>query len=331
MFVMPTAAASLAARGARHRRRGRSARSRGRGRRPRPAWCRSRRGPRGCRSRRGCARRRTAARCARPRAARRRAALASTWRGLSGATSTRWCASGPRLSATMARKFGGCGPSVDVVSCTNSSSSSIAEQAAVRALEADRGGDLHVHARARRTASRRGGRARPRTRRAARAACRAASGRCRARPPPCRPRGRGARCRRRTACRRSSTAHGSGPRAVSISANAVCSGRWPGVCSARTSDAAELELPAVVERLVVVVGLGEAVDVDGRAGGGRQAAVAGDVVGVVVGLEDVLDRARPCSARARGTPRCRASGRPRRRRRRPRRRSGRRRSRDRRG
>ena len=31
-----------------------------------------------------------------------------------------------------------------------------------------------------------------------------------------------------------STAHGSGPRAVSISANAVCSGRWPGVCSART-------------------------------------------------------------------------------------------------
>ena len=31
-----------------------------------------------------------------------------------------------------------------------------------------------------------------------------------------------------------STAHGSPPRSVSKSANAVCSGRWPGVCSART-------------------------------------------------------------------------------------------------
>ena len=31
-----------------------------------------------------------------------------------------------------------------------------------------------------------------------------------------------------------STAHGSGPRSLSISANAVCSGRWPGVYSAFT-------------------------------------------------------------------------------------------------
>ena len=52
---------------------------------------------------------------------------------------------------------------------------------------------------------------------------------------------------------------------------------------------AEFEFPAVVERLVVVVGLGVAVDVDGRAGGGDEPAVAGDVVGVVVGLQDVLD------------------------------------------
>ena len=54
-------------------------------------------------------------------------------------------------------------------------------------------------------------------------------------------------------------------------------------------DVAELELPAVVERLVVVLGRGEAVDVDRRAGGERQPAVAGDVIGVVVRLEDVLD------------------------------------------
>ena len=86
-----------------------------------------------------------------------------------------------------------------------------------------------------------------------------------------------------------STAHGSSPRARSISANAVCSGRWPGVCSARSDDVAERQLPAVVERLVLVVGRGEAVDVDRRAGGERQPAVARDVVGVVVGLEDVLD------------------------------------------
>ena len=37
---------------------------------------------------------------------------------------------------------------------------------------------------------------------------------------------------------------------VSISANAVCSGRWPGVCSGADHEDAEHELPAVVERLV---------------------------------------------------------------------------------
>ena len=40
----------------------------------------------------------------------------------------------------------------------------------------------------------------------------------------------------------------------------------------------------------VVLGAGVLVDVDRRAGGGGQPAVAGDVVGVVVGLEHVLDR-----------------------------------------
>ena len=54
-------------------------------------------------------------------------------------------------------------------------------------------------------------------------------------------------------------------------------------------DRAQLEHPAVVERLVRVLGVGELVDVDRRAGRARQPAVAGDVVGVVVGLEHVLD------------------------------------------
>jgi len=52
---------------------------------------------------------------------------------------------------------------------------------------------------------------------------------------------------------------------------------------------AELELVAVVERLVLVGRAGLAVDVDGRPGGGGEATVARDMVGVVVGLEDVLD------------------------------------------
>ncbi len=54
-------------------------------------------------------------------------------------------------------------------------------------------------------------------------------------------------------------------------------------------DVAEPQLPAVVEWLVLVVGLSEPVDVDRRARRGGQASVAGDVVGVVVGLEHVLD------------------------------------------
>ena len=86
------------------------------------------------------------------------------------------------------------------------------------------------------------------------------------------------------------TAHGSGPRAVSVSTNAVCSGRCPGVCSARTVNAPSDELPAVVERLVRVLGARLAVDVDDGAGRGGEAAVAGHVVGVGVGLEHVLDR-----------------------------------------
>ena len=52
---------------------------------------------------------------------------------------------------------------------------------------------------------------------------------------------------------------------------------------------AQPQLPAVVERLVLVVGRREAVDVHRRAGRGDEPAVARDVVGVVVRLEHVLD------------------------------------------
>ena len=59
--------------------------------------------------------------------------------------------------------------------------------------------------------------------------------------------------------------------------------------TASISNLAEAQDPAVVERLVRVLGLGEPVDVDRRSGGPGEAPVAGDVVGVVVGLEHVLD------------------------------------------
>ena len=96
-----------------------------------------------------------------------------------------------------------------------------------------------------------------------------------------------------------STAHGSGAaRGVDERERGVL-GAVAGRVQRAHAQRAELELPAVVERLVLVVGLGDAVDVDRRAGRRGQPAVAGDVVGVVVGLEDVLDRARRGSARAR--------------------------------
>ena len=87
-----------------------------------------------------------------------------------------------------------------------------------------------------------------------------------------------------------STAHGSGAaRGVDERERGVL-GPVPGRVDGAHDHAAQRELPAVLERLVLVLGLRERVDVDQRAGRRREPAVARDVVGVVVGLEDVLDR-----------------------------------------
>ena len=86
-----------------------------------------------------------------------------------------------------------------------------------------------------------------------------------------------------------STAHGSSPRAVSMSAKAVCSGRWPGVCRARTHDAPSASSQPSSKGSWSYSGAAVAVDVDRRARGRGQPPVAGHVVGVVVGLEHVLD------------------------------------------
>jgi fructose-1,6-bisphosphatase II len=55
------------------------------------------------------------------------------------------------------------------------------------------------------------------------------------------------------------------------------------------SHVAELELPAVVEGRVVVLGFGQTVDVDRRSRGDGEPAVARDMIGMRMGFEDVLD------------------------------------------
>ena len=86
-----------------------------------------------------------------------------------------------------------------------------------------------------------------------------------------------------------STAQGAPPRLASRSRKEVCSGRCPGVWTRLDRHVAQLQHPAVGERLVRVLGPGQLVDVDRRPGRPRQPPVAGDVVGVVVGLQHVAD------------------------------------------
>ena len=72
--------------------------------------------------------------------------LSWTWRGVSGVGSTPAVTSGPRLSATIAWKFGGWGPSVASERCDEAVDVGLAQQRVVSALVADRRADLHVHA-----------------------------------------------------------------------------------------------------------------------------------------------------------------------------------------
>ena len=87
-----------------------------------------------------------------------------------------------------------------------------------------------------------------------------------------------------------STAQGSSPRAGVAQQEGGVLGPVAGRVDRLDARAlAQRQRPAVGEGLVRVLGLGQLVDVDRRAGRAGQAAVAGDVVGVVVGLEHVLD------------------------------------------
>ena len=82
---------------------------------------------------------------------------------------------------------------------------------------------------------------------------------------------------------------GSSPRLASSKTNERCSGRWPGVATALMRASPNLDHVAVFEGLVLVLDAGVLGDVDLRPGRLDQTALAGEVVGVVVRLEDVGD------------------------------------------
>ena len=227
----------------------------GRGRRPRRASCRSRRGPPGCRPRPGCARRRTAGRCGRRRRARPRAASSSTWRG------------GQRLdvdAAGVQRAAVERDDRLEVRRLRRQRARSRARRTRPRrprrsrslwrALVADRRGDLHVHPgpAAQRAAEVPG----PdlARRRAASAACRAASGTCRARPRSLSTARSGRAMSPTNSVSPVSTAHGSGAAGGVDQRERRVLGPVAGRVQRAHAHAPELELPAVVERLVVVVG-----------------------------------------------------------------------------
>ena len=160
----------------------------------------------------------------------------STCRGLSGCASTVSLTSGPRLSATMFWKFGGCGPSVEVVFSTNSSSSVICSSSWLarsnpmveETLRSMPGPPHSEPPRCPGHTSTVSGRLMSlslsewKMPRAPSSLSTARSGRAMSPTNSVSP---------------LRTAHGSSARAVSMSANAVCSGRCPGVCSARTDTA----------------------------------------------------------------------------------------------
>ena len=164
------------------------------------------------------------------------ARFCSSWRGARGSTSTPSVSSGPRLSSTIALKFGGCGPRPASTVSTKRSSSSMASlglwassKPIVELIFMSMSGPPHIEPpRWPGQTSHAGGSPR--------------SLPCSERKIPRAPSALSmARSGRATSLTNSvspvRTAQGSSPRPVSVSANAVCSGRCPGVCSARTCNA----------------------------------------------------------------------------------------------
>src|SRR4051812_2923685 len=158
----------------------------------------------------------------------------TSWRGVRGGAWTSPPCSGPRLTSTIARKFGGCGPSRASAPATKRSSSRSASAALcarskpiVEATFRSMPGPPHIdpprwpgHTSVSSASGRRRSWRERKMSRAPSAGSIARSGRATSPTNMLSP---------------VSTAHGrSASRRPSTSANAVCSGRWPGVCSART-------------------------------------------------------------------------------------------------
>ena len=197
--------------------------------------------------------------------------------------------SGPRLRATIARKFGGCGPrrggarprrtgrASPICSSGWRARSKPIVEAILRSIpgppqsEPPRWPGHTSHASGRRRS------------------VRAASGRCRARPRVSSTARSGRAMSPTNSESPVSTAHGCVAAGRVDERERRVLGAVAGRVQRPDAQRSRAELPAVVERLVLVVGRGEAVDVDRRPGRGGEPAVARDMVGVVVRLEHVLD------------------------------------------
>ena len=209
----------------------------------------------------------------------------------SGSTSTPSVSSGPRLSVDdRAGSSAAAGRARRARARRTRPRRRSRSSGVVRALEADRRGDLHVHPG-------------PAAQRAAevagpdldvvgqrRAAC-SCSERKMPRAPSAFSTARSGRAMSPTnSVSPVSTAHGSSPRARVDQRERGVLGPVAGrVQRARRAASPSSSSQPSSNGSCVVVGRGVAVDVDRRAGRGREPAVAGDVVGVVVGLEHVLD------------------------------------------
>ena len=286
-----------------------SSSSAARGRPPRRSWCQNR-----CRrrdaDRAGDMRRRRSRRASGRRPPARRPAIA---RGqpLGGASSYRTLERRlplpARLASAMQPKLGGCGGSPRSAARRNDPRRPAAAAGCAGARSRSWRRSSRSCGRCR-TAIRRCARGTPRRRRPARPA--AACWRSRPRAPS---RFSTARSGRATSFTNRlspvSTAHGSCDRAPSTTTMAVCSGRWPGACSARsrTWPSAICRRPRGRWR---VPGLGQPMHPALGAGGRHQPRAAGHVVGVVVRLDHVGDPEAVGGAPARGTPRSPTWGRP---------------------
>ena len=236
--------------------------------------------------------------------------------GVIGCASTPSVSSSPRLIATMLAKFGGCGADPGERLLDELVLALDAEQLVVGELVAERRGDLRAHraAAAHRAAEVAGpdlGLRRQAEQLLVQRLVDPAGA-----VAPCRSRGRAGRRRRRTACRRSAPPRACRSATRSVSANAVCSGRWPGVWSAVDRHVAELEAPSRRRRARArsrarrAGGRGSSRRSPRPAGRGRRRGRRG------CGSRGCARSAPRGSGRSRGTRRSRTSGRRRRRRRR---------------